>query len=184
MSTTDHRKQSLYFPEDMLSEIQRQAERQLQADRTDGEKGRVQQGLVEIGIADDELEVVEANKRAARSHSSPRCCQRIAARTNLEFQSTCGIAVVALYRAVAFNHELSHQSPGALPGFRFAWDLLVEVYKLDVNRLWFSVFEGDSAVPAEIRVAMKATPSSPDRGRGRAWRRCLRSLCRRRPSRR
>jgi len=28
MSTTDHRKQSLYFPEDMLSEIQKQAERQ------------------------------------------------------------------------------------------------------------------------------------------------------------
>lgn len=28
MSTTDHRKQSLYFPEDMLEEIQREASRQ------------------------------------------------------------------------------------------------------------------------------------------------------------
>jgi uncharacterized small protein (TIGR04563 family) len=28
MSTTDHRKQSLYFPEEMLVEIQREAERQ------------------------------------------------------------------------------------------------------------------------------------------------------------
>lgn len=28
MSTTDHRKQSLYFPEEMLGEIQREAERQ------------------------------------------------------------------------------------------------------------------------------------------------------------
>ncbi|MBL8952740.1 MAG: TIGR04563 family protein [Myxococcaceae bacterium] len=28
MSTTDHRKQSLYFPEEMLGEIQAQAERQ------------------------------------------------------------------------------------------------------------------------------------------------------------
>lgn len=28
MSNTDHRKQSLYFPEEMLSEIQKQAERQ------------------------------------------------------------------------------------------------------------------------------------------------------------
>lgn len=28
MSTTDHRKQSLYFPEDMLAEIQREANRQ------------------------------------------------------------------------------------------------------------------------------------------------------------
>ncbi len=28
MSNTDHRKQSLYFPEDMLEEIQREAHRQ------------------------------------------------------------------------------------------------------------------------------------------------------------
>jgi uncharacterized small protein (TIGR04563 family) len=28
MSNTDHRKQSLYFPEEMLGEIQREAERQ------------------------------------------------------------------------------------------------------------------------------------------------------------
>ncbi len=28
MATTDHRKQSLYFPEDMLQEIQREATRQ------------------------------------------------------------------------------------------------------------------------------------------------------------
>jgi uncharacterized small protein (TIGR04563 family) len=28
MATTDHRKQSLYFPEDMLEEIQREAKRQ------------------------------------------------------------------------------------------------------------------------------------------------------------
>src|SRR5580765_3400413 len=28
---------------------------------------------------------------------------------------------------------------------RFAWDLLVNVYGLDRERLWFSVFEGDGA---------------------------------------
>lgn len=28
MSTTDHRKQSLYFPEEMLSEIERESQRQ------------------------------------------------------------------------------------------------------------------------------------------------------------
>lgn len=28
MSTTDHRKQSLYFPEEMLNEIEREAQRQ------------------------------------------------------------------------------------------------------------------------------------------------------------
>jgi alanyl-tRNA synthetase len=32
---------------------------------------------------------------------------------------------------------------------RFAWDLLVNEYKLDPQRLWFSVFEGDEEVPAD-----------------------------------
>jgi alanyl-tRNA synthetase len=36
---------------------------------------------------------------------------------------------------------------------RFAWDLLVNVYKLDVDRLWFSVFEGGDGVPADDEAA-------------------------------
>ncbi|HJQ39133.1 MAG TPA: alanine--tRNA ligase [Thermoanaerobaculia bacterium] len=32
---------------------------------------------------------------------------------------------------------------------RFAWDLLVNVLGLEVERLWFSVFEGDKDVPAD-----------------------------------
>lgn len=32
---------------------------------------------------------------------------------------------------------------------RFAWDLLVNEYKMDPQRLWFSVFEGDAEVPAD-----------------------------------
>jgi alanyl-tRNA synthetase len=36
---------------------------------------------------------------------------------------------------------------------RFAWDLLVNGYKLDKNRLWFTVFEGDSSVPADDEAA-------------------------------
>jgi len=32
---------------------------------------------------------------------------------------------------------------------RFAWDLLVNVYGLEPERLWFSVFEGDDKVPAD-----------------------------------
>ena len=32
---------------------------------------------------------------------------------------------------------------------RFAWDLLVNVYGLEEERLWFSVFEGDANVPAD-----------------------------------
>jgi alanyl-tRNA synthetase len=48
---------------------------------------------------------------------------------------------------------------------RFAWELLVDVYKLDVNRLWFSVFEGDAAVPADDEAAALwvKTGASPDR---------------------
>jgi alanyl-tRNA synthetase len=36
---------------------------------------------------------------------------------------------------------------------RFAWELLVDVYGLDVERLWFSVFEGDENVPADDEAA-------------------------------
>jgi alanyl-tRNA synthetase len=32
---------------------------------------------------------------------------------------------------------------------RFAWELLVDVWKLDPERLWFTVFEGDDNVPAD-----------------------------------
>jgi alanyl-tRNA synthetase len=32
---------------------------------------------------------------------------------------------------------------------KFAWDLLVNEYKLDPERLWFTVFEGDEEVPAD-----------------------------------
>src|SRR5213083_2043314 len=45
----------------------------------------------------------------------------------------------------------------------FAWDLLVNVYKLDKNRLWFTVFEGDGSVPpddeaADLWVKVGASP--------------------------
>jgi alanyl-tRNA synthetase len=36
---------------------------------------------------------------------------------------------------------------------RFAWELIVDVFKLDPERLWFSVFEGDDAVPADEEAA-------------------------------
>src|ERR1035437_6739029 len=32
---------------------------------------------------------------------------------------------------------------------RFAWDLLVNQFGLDVNRIWFTYFEGDAEVPAD-----------------------------------
>ncbi len=36
---------------------------------------------------------------------------------------------------------------------RFAWELMVNVYGLDPERLWFSVFEGDETVPADDEAA-------------------------------
>jgi alanyl-tRNA synthetase len=36
---------------------------------------------------------------------------------------------------------------------RFAWELLVDGYGLDPERLWFSVFEGDEKVPADDEAA-------------------------------
>jgi alanyl-tRNA synthetase len=48
---------------------------------------------------------------------------------------------------------------------RFAWDLLVNVYKLDVNRLWFTVYEGDASVPADEEAARQweKVGAAPDR---------------------
>jgi len=37
------------------------------------------------------------------------------------------VAMLALYRAASFIHELTHIREGALPGFRFAWNLLVGI---------------------------------------------------------
>ena len=37
------------------------------------------------------------------------------------------LAVLALYRALLFIHELTHYHRDALPGFRFAWNLLVGI---------------------------------------------------------
>ena len=36
---------------------------------------------------------------------------------------------------------------------RFAWELIVDVWKLDPERLWFTVFEGDDSVPADDEAA-------------------------------
>jgi alanyl-tRNA synthetase len=36
---------------------------------------------------------------------------------------------------------------------RYAWELMVNVYGLDPERLWFSIFEGDDKVPADDEAA-------------------------------
>jgi fatty acid desaturase len=47
---------------------------------------------------------------------------------NVALALACGlVSMLALYRAASFIHELTHIRKGALPGFRFAWNLLVGV---------------------------------------------------------
>jgi alanyl-tRNA synthetase len=48
---------------------------------------------------------------------------------------------------------------------RFAWDFLVNELKLEKNRLWFSVFEGDAEVPADVeaRTLWEKAGASPER---------------------
>src|SRR5687768_2070532 len=48
---------------------------------------------------------------------------------------------------------------------KFAWELITKVYGLEVERLWFTVFEGDGSVPADeeaVQLWIKAG-ASPDR---------------------
>lgn len=49
------------------------------------------------------------------------------------------IAVFALYRALLFIHELTHIHKNALPGFRFAWNLLVGVPMLTPSFMYEGV---------------------------------------------
>ena len=52
----------------------------------------------------------------------------------------CGvIAVFTLYRALLFIHELTHIHKNALPGFRFAWNLLVGVTMLTPSFMYEGV---------------------------------------------
>ena len=39
----------------------------------------------------------------------------------------CVVASFALYRALIFSHEVAHLRPGAVPGFKFAWNVLVGI---------------------------------------------------------
>jgi len=49
------------------------------------------------------------------------------------------IAVFALYRALLFIHELTHIHKNALPGFRFAWNLLVGIPMLTPSFMYEGV---------------------------------------------
>jgi fatty acid desaturase len=49
------------------------------------------------------------------------------------------VAVLTLYRALLFIHELTHIRAGALPGFRFAWSLLCGIPLLTPSFLYEGV---------------------------------------------
>ena len=49
------------------------------------------------------------------------------------------LAALALYRALLFIHELTHIHRNALPGFRFAWNLLVGVPMLTPSLMYENV---------------------------------------------
>ncbi|WP_062344342.1 fatty acid desaturase [Novosphingobium sp. CCH12-A3] len=49
------------------------------------------------------------------------------------------VAALALYRALLFIHELTHIHKNALPGFRFAWNLLVGIPMLTPSLMYEGV---------------------------------------------
>lgn len=56
------------------------------------------------------------------------------------WQVACGVvAALALYRALLFIHELTHIHEFALPGFRFAWNLLVGIPMLTPSLMYEGV---------------------------------------------
>jgi len=66
------------------------------------------------------------------------------------------VAVLALYRAVLFIHEIAHLPPRAVPGFTPAWDLLVGV-PLGVPSLMYAGSHAD-----HHRVGTYGTPEDPE----------------------
>jgi alanyl-tRNA synthetase len=97
----------------------------------------------------------------ARATSSQKCVRAGGKHNDLE-------NVGRTARHLTFFEMLGNFSFGDYfkrDAIRFAWDLLVNVYKLDVNRLWFTVFQGDSAVPADAEAAefWVKTGASPNR---------------------
>lgn len=53
--------------------------------------------------------------------------------------ASAAVAVLALYRALLFIHELTHIHRTALPGFRFAWNLLVGIPMLTPSFMYEGV---------------------------------------------
>jgi fatty acid desaturase len=66
------------------------------------------------------------------------------------------VAVLALYRALCFIHEISHQSSRTLPGFEFAWNLLAGFPLLFPSCLYVGVHS------AHHRLSTYGTTGDPE----------------------
>ncbi len=97
----------------------------------------------------------------ARATSSQKCARAGGKHNDLE-------NVGRTARHLTFFEMLGNFSFGnyfKADAIRFAWDLLVNVYKLETDRLWFTVFEGDQVVPADdeaVELWIKSG-AAPDR---------------------
>jgi alanyl-tRNA synthetase len=85
----------------------------------------------------------------ARATSSQKCVRAGGKHNDLE-------NVGRTARHLTFFEMLGNFSFGdyfKADAIRFAWHLLVDVFRMDAERLWFSVFEGDGEVPADEEAA-------------------------------
>jgi len=85
----------------------------------------------------------------ARAASSQKCVRAGGKHNDLE-------NVGRTARHLTFFEMLGNFSFGdyfKADAIRFAWHLLVDIYRLDPERLWFSVFEGEGEVPADEEAA-------------------------------